>query len=452
MMGFALLLGLFCGAEAPPLRTLEYSPGPADNPLKGLVPYAGTHAGKFPHSMEFNYLPFSALVVGPQRHDWRALEKLLDDIASRRHQAVVRIYLEYPGKKNVIPEFLVAGGLKVHKYRYTETQPEPPAPIETPDYANPALRKELQAFVAAFGAKYDGDPRLAYVTAGLLGTWGEWHTYPRTELFAKKDVQAEVMDAYAAAFRKTPVLLRYPAGDRDEAHAANAERPFGYHDDSFAWATLDTGRHQDDWFFVPALKAAGPAALAKWQTQPIGGEIRPEAWGKVFDEKPPTDKRIQNFRRCVDETHATWQMDSGMFNKPQSAARIKNGIAEVRRMGYDLHVAKAGVAREGAGVRIAVELENRGVAPLYYDWPLEYGALDAAGKLLKTFPAAGKAAGLLPGAPARTWTDTVAEIPANATQLALRVKNPLPTGLPVRFANREQDAVAPGWLVLGAAR
>ena len=101
------------------------------------------------------------------------------------------------------------------------------------------------------------------------------------------------------------------------AGAANADRPFGYHDDSFAWATLDTGRKGDEWFYMAALKAAGPPALDKWKSQPIGGEIRPEAWGKVFDERPGL-KQIQDFRQCVEVTHATWLLDSGMFNRNQS--------------------------------------------------------------------------------------------------------------------------------------
>ncbi len=144
----------------------------------------------------------------------------------------------------------------------------------------------LRSFIAAFGAKYDGDARIGFITAGLLGTWGEWHTYPRSELMASKQVQAEVMDAYEAAFKKTPILLRYPANEKAWAHAANHLRHLGYHDDSFAWATLATGRKEDDWFFMPAMKAAGKSALEKWKTSPIGGEIRPELWGQIFDDQP----------------------------------------------------------------------------------------------------------------------------------------------------------------------
>jgi predicted alpha/beta superfamily hydrolase len=429
-----------------PRQALEYAPAPVDNPLRGLVPYAADVRDRFPHSLEFNYLPLSALVVGPDRYDWKSLETLLDDVAGRGHQAVFRVFVEYPGKKECIPPFLVKEGLTVHRY----VNPDAPSTESlTPDYENPRLRKVLKEFIAALGKKYDGDPRIGFLTAGLLGAWGEWHTYPKPELFASKAVQTEVLDAYEAAFQITPILLRYPAGAGHYGQAPNSHRRFGYHDDSFAWATLDTGKKDDQWFFVPALKTAGKDALDKWQTQPIGGEIRPEAWGKVFDEKPG-DPRIQDFRRCVQETHATWLMDSGMFQKKQDPARIVRAEAEVRRMGYEYHVAAVTLTGPANGkLRVRLELVNRGVAPFYYDWPVEYGLIDGKGPVVRTMAGSGKLKGLLPGGQARVWDDTL-DVPAGAYTLGLRVPNTLKNGPPLRFANKTQDAKAKGWLMLTA--
>lgn len=437
-------------ASAAPPSPLAYAPAPVDNPLKGLVPYQADVRGMFPHSLEFNYLPYSAVVKGYDAFEWAPLERMLDAIASRGHQAVFRFYLEYPGKKGVIPDFLLADGLTVHRYLNTNTQPLPPAEVETPDYENVNLRRSLRSFVAALGGRYDGDPRVAFITAGLLGTWGEWHTHPRHELFASPTVQTEVMDAFEAAFTTTPVLLRYPAGGQGGRLAANADRRLGYHDDSFAWATLPTGRKEDGWFFMPSLAKAGPDAEAKWKTRPIGGEIRPEAWGEVFDEQPGV-KGIQNFRECVDATHVTWLMDSGMFRRKQDAARIRRAEEQVRRMGYEFHCPQSTIedVRDG---RLAVELlvENRGVAPIYQDWKPEWGLL-AAGKSVKKWPGAGRLTGLLPATPPRAWSETIdiAGVPAGTYTLAVRVPNPLPLGQPVRFANGTQDANAPGWLSLG---
>jgi hypothetical protein len=434
-------------------RTLEYAPAPVDNPLKGLVPYAGERRDTFPHSMEFNYIPFSALVKGYDQFEWKPLEELLDGIAGRGHQAVFRVFLEYPGKKDVIPAFLIKDGLKVQKYLNTNTQPLPPSEIETPDYADANLRKAMKQFVAALGTKYDGDPRIGGITAGLLGTWGEWHDWPRDDLFASKEVQIEVMDAYEAAFRKTPVLLRYPAGDNHKQKAPNAKRPFGYHDDSFAWGTLDSGKKSDGWFFMPLMKAAGPEALDKWKTQPIGGEIRPEAWGKVFDAEPG-EKQIQDFRKCVEATHASWLMDSGMFKKEKTpnAERIKRAEEEVRRMGYEFHVPAVTIGPLTDGtLAVKVELENRGVAPFYCDWPVEFGLLGIDGSVVKTVRGSGKLTGLLPGDKPRVWDEKLdlKDVKAGRYKLALRVPNPLPKGYPIRFANRTQDADTKGWLTLG---
>ena len=439
------------GAIAEERIKLDYAPSPIANPLKGLVPYASDNNVHFPHAMEFSYIAFADLVKDYDTFDWRKMEVLLDDIAGRGHQAVLRIHLEYPGKNDLIPKFLIEDGLKVHKYLNTNTHPFPPSKVETPDYEDKNLRRALTNFIAAFGKKYDGDARIGFITAGLLGTWGEWHTYPRSELFASKTVQSDVMDAYQTAFKITPILLRYPAGDNTWGKSPNALRPFGYHDDSFAWATLDTGKKEDGWFFMPAMKQAGQAALEKWKTHPIGGEIRPEAWGKVFDAQPG-DKNIQDFNKCVDETHASWLMDSGMFVKQASPERKQRAELSVRRMGYEFYVPTCEVSRSGSRLSVKLELQNRGIAPFYYDWKAEYGLI-SAGKVVRTFKSAGKLVGLLPGDKPREWKDEIdlTGVPQGSYTLAVRVPNTLSKGLPIRFANSTQDRDVDGWLSLATA-
>ena len=455
---FSLLLVTGALATSPSVcaevtrHELAYAPAPVDNPLKGLVPYLRSDTNLFPCSMEFNYLPLAALVTGEQQYDWQPLENLLEEAARRGHQAVFRIYLEFPGRTGCCPDYLVKGGLRLHRYNYTNTQPLPHAPIETPDYADPNLRRCLRDFIAALGKRYDGDRRIGFITAGLLGVWGEWHDYPHEELWAGKDVQGEVLNAYAAAFHTTPILLRYPAGEQHHTQTSNAHLPFGYHDDSFAWATLETGRPTDNWFFLPALKAAGPAACDKWKHSPIGGEIRPEAWGKVFDEKPD-DPKIQDFQRCVAETHVSWLMDSGLFQSRTWTAERRTRAAElVRRMGYEFHVPAVTITRDGRRLTVEVEVVNRGVAPFYYDWPVEFALLADHGRVIKEFAGTGKLTALLPGNPARIWKETLdaTDVPTGSYQLAMRVPNPLLKGNPIRFANRTQDQHAAGWLTLAA--
>lgn len=431
-------------------KTLEPAPSPVDNPLKGLVPYQGDRRDKFPHSMEFNYIALSSLVTNYDTYNWKPLDELLNDVSSRGHQTVFRVYLEYSGKLDEIPAFLVKDGLRVTTWQDAETSP---IALNTPDYSNLLLLRVLKSFILALGKRYDGDARIAYITAGLLGRWGEWHDWPRDDLFASPAVQNEVMNAYEKAFKITPILLRYPSKG-DASRAANDARPFGYHDDSFAWSTFDAQHPEKTWYFMALMREAGKNALDKWKTRPIGGEIRPEAWGEVFDATP-RNPQIQDFRQCVDATHVTWLMDSGLFdseNVPEDVQRqrVRRATDEVRRMGYDFTVRNAtlGAIRNNR-LTLQLEILNRGVAPFYYNWPVELGLLDANKRLVHVQRSKNRITGILPDTKT-IWKENldVSKLGKGVYQLVLRIPNSLRNGQPVRFANKTQDADLDGWLTL----
>ena len=436
-----LLLSL-CLTVSVAAASLEYVAAPPDNPLKGLAPYVG-QAKDFPHSLEFQYFPLKELMTGPNAFDWRPIEKLITNVSARGCQTVFRVFLEYPGKPCAVPQFLLDAGVKITEW--TNNSPHHGRSY-TPDYADPRLRSALTNFIAALGARYDGDPRIGYITAGLLGSWGEWHTYPRRDLWANVKTQAEVMDAYEAAFKKTPVLLRYPAGNDDKYYAANHTRRLGYHDDSFAWATLPDGKQSDHWYFMVLMQKAGPAALEKWRTQPIGGEVRPETWRGLWDV-PSSTPPGQEFLRCVEATHATWLMDSSIARKLTPEQR-ERALAGERRLGYEFHIADAEVKTAPGELIAQATVVNKGVAPFYSDWPVEVGVLDAAGHVVKTWCPGWKLNALLPGEK-RAWefhTD-IATLPVGTYHLLVHVPNPMPNGRPLRFANRDSDQ--PGWVTLG---
>lgn len=422
---------------------------PPDNPLKGLVPYATSDVERFPHSLEFDYVKLSEIMVGRDQFDWEPMETRLNLIASRGCQGVFRVWIEYPNEPSGLPTFLRQEGVKV--VEWTNREEKPPTKNVTPDYEDERLVVACEQVIAAMGERYDGDPRLGFLTAGLLGAWGEWHTWPRDSLFASKATQTRILTAYAKAFTKTPVLLRYPAGEDDPTYVGNAERPFGYHDDSFAWGTLKTSKPDDSWFFMNLLETAGENALSKWKSHPIGGEIRPEIWGQIFDARP-RHKQAQDFAECVKQTHVTWLMDSGLFEKKSSQERIQRAKAAVQRMGYDFLVRSARIDQlETKQLEIELQLVNQGVAPFYADWPMELAALSARGEVLQQYPVDWKLKGILPSDQATRWLTRLPrdELPEQAVTLALRVIQPLPKGKTLKFANAEQDRDAKGWLSLG---
>ena len=451
-----LIILLFCCLTAIPSRAVafSYAPAPVDNPLKGVVPYVSQHPhGRFPHSMEFTYIPMRDLMNRTRDadgsphyiYDWTLIEKRIKTATARGCQLIFRVYLEYPEHPIAVPQFLIDDGLKITEW----THPKENKTNCTPDYEDPRLHQAIKVFIAAMGKKYDGDSRVAFITAGILGKWGEWHNWPRGELFASPQVQQEVMDAYATAFKTTKILLRYPAGIKDFSHASNAGAPFGYHDDSFAWATLDTGESANSWYYMALLKKAGPQALNKWKTFPIGGEIRPELWKAAFTDQPHSKQ--QDFDQCVRQTHATWLMDTGLSSPryPLPESRYERAIQSVQRMGYELHISNADCQRKNDQLDVSITIENRGVAPFYYDWSVELALLNRQGDPVHIWKMPWKLSTVLPNEPA-VWKSGLLTLPENSEKdlrVAIGIPNPMTEGKPLRLANIYHP-VTSAWLLL----
>ena len=297
--------------------SLVYASAPPNNPLKGFMPYSGSYT-TFPYSMEWNYLPLRSLMTGPTNFNWASLDQLLINDASRGHQTVFRVYLDYPTLSTGIPQYLLDAGLTTYSYNDYGNN----GISVCPDYESPLLDQALTNFIAALGARYDGDPRIGFITVGLLGYWGEWHTYPETQWFASVAVQEEVLTAYANAFSKTKLLVRWPSGTNSPAQR------IGYHDDSFAYQTIDP----PSYMFLALLKAAGETN--KWQTQPIGGEVYPPEQSCIWDTNQPSCVPAgQDFNTCVKLTHASWMINQGVFSPGFTGAQKSLALAGARSWG-----------------------------------------------------------------------------------------------------------------------
>jgi hypothetical protein len=472
-------------APAQPVwAALDYAPAPADNPLKGFMPFYDAYssvtapiANRFPHSMEWFYVPLKNLMNGPDSFTFETgLEPQLISIASRGHQAVFRVYLDYPGRPSGIPNFLLDGGLKVRDYAFFGNRP---GDSVSPNYDDPKLVAALEHFIAALGKKYDGDPRIGFITVGLVGFWGEWHTWPmdgytqETSLLkAQADpneenwmptdaIQLRILKAFDAAFNQTRLLVRYPVVRTGPQDAAPYRRVtyqsvnlnMGYHDDSFAYETT----FGSEWYFMGRMEWRG--AINKWKTEPIGGELRPEIQLGIWLDPPRKD--AEDFSATVDATHASWLIAHALFTsstmQPGSPA-YERALAGARRLGYEFYVSAAQLAdiRAGGPFQVKIRIQNTGVAPFYYRWPVELGVLDASGKLAATWDPAWDLTQILP-AEAGTgaiqaelkYTNPAPDLPKGSYTLLMRGVNPLPNGAPLKFANQTQDQDINGWVTLG---
>ena len=329
-------------------------------------------------------------------------------------------------------------GVTVEKY----------SPVQEWDYNDPEMMSMLTGFVSALGQQYDGDPRLAFITHGLVGFWGEGHTYPMNGKVSGENPSGEnwmpsaanqntLIDTWDGAFQVTPTLARYPS-------AETVKCGVGYHDDSFGYATMDTA----DWHFLPKLKEA--KADQAWQQHPIGGEVYPGI--QECSVRNPgscmasgSNGGTVDINASIKATHASWLVDNWAFTTTLNGSERERTVQASAETGYDLAVARWRM-RNG---KVEVQIANNGVAPFYYNWNVEAVAINTSngmevgrttlsGDLRKV--AVGKT---------QTFSGQLPADPAGENTILVRVVNPLESGQPLRFSSAGQDQTLPGYLTLG---
>ena len=430
-------------------QPLETTAARTDNPLKGFMPFGQQldhNATNFPYTMEWFYLPLNAVVKGEKNYDWSQFETELEAIKSRGHQAAFRFYLDYPGEKTGVPDYLLGpGGIDQSRhYDFFDNK----GISFSPDYNDQRVQALMKDFVAALGKKYDGDPRIGFITTGLIGFWGEQHTTPMNgrvsadnpngeNWMPPRDVELSVYRAWDQAFNATKLLNRSPAKDLSDMNV-------GFHDDSFAYSTLPTAA----WHFLSYMQEAGLSN--RWQTEAIGGEIQPPVQMCVFDESIPCEegKQAENFDEALQGTHASWLMVRRAWDPGYTGAALEKAKAAHASLGYDFAATESRIQNTNSTTTVSLKITNRGVAPFYYNWPVEFSILDANGTAVATQKVDANLPSLLPG----QTTELTTTLPTAEGTVAVRIPNAMQGGAPIKFANTTQDTDYPGYLTLGTTK
>ncbi|WP_428936302.1 carbohydrate-binding protein [Streptomyces sp. ACT015] len=468
-----------------PVHTLARADAPLDNPLKGFArfyqPGANQNTG-YPHALTWSYFGLSEVMKNAAdcgSYDWSVLDAALDESASYGNQTALRFYIEYPGGSGSHPADAIppcfAGHVANRTNAYWNTV--------SPDYDSTYLLDALKKFIAAFGARYDGDPRVGFIHMGLIGLWGEWHTWPYdTDTssdaypnYMPTDAHgAQIVQAYDKAFTHTKIEVRYP----ESAGGAADDLPaVGFHDDSFCYRE---GSPAAGVTLPVSMGGAGYSQLQKeldrgvenrWTTASMGGEVRPEIQPTAFASWPGGSGAVDDMKACLELEHTTWKMNEGSAAYAPDDPKV---AAAVRLMGYDLGVDRAYFHDTAQGTTtIGVRMTNDGVAPFYYPWTVSLGLKDASGTVVKSWATPWDLRQVMP-AKIRAFPDwgvgadptyldygyaryfdtsvDLSGVAPGGYQLVMKAKNPLENvsaaAKKLRFATSGQNA--DGWLALGA--
>ena len=391
------------------LATHTYTQAPTPSsyvvqPLSGIAPYffPGTdYSSYFPSPLMWSYFGLSEVMTDPNdctKFDWTLFDEALDESAVWGRQVVFRFYLEYPGgtgshPANATPQCLINQGVTMQSNPYWGST--------HPVWDDPRTIQTLENFINAFAARYDtsgpnggADPRIAYMTAGLIGLWGEWHEWPYDGVVDTPDMMAsaatvqQIVSTYQQAFHNIQVEIRY-------AYLAGvaADPAIGLHDDSWDYRETNNGALCGD--TLPQTLGGCPYSFLqyeldyglenRWLGQSIGGEARPEIQGSIYSSWPNGSGQVDSPKASTELSHVTWLLNQTGAQGGYSPTD-PNIIAGVGEMGYKLYVPQANFNNSvGTSFNVGVTIENLGVAPFYYPWTVALALLDGSGNVVKTW-------------------------------------------------------------------
>jgi hypothetical protein len=359
-------------------------------PMTGLVFWTTSeHNRTASIQLEYSYMKYGDVVRERGQYDWTMMDRLLETVAARRHQAIVRFYYVYPGNPTTVPAYIKA----LPDYHETRGRSEE-KPTAFPDWSHRELQEFTLEFYEKLAARYDVDPRLAFIETGF-GLWAEYHIYsgPMTlgKTFPDKSFQSAFARQLGRVFRKTPWMISVDAAAASRApfaaHPDLLKIPFGVFDDSFLCQQHER-ENEPNWNFF---------GRDRWKRAPAGGEI---SYYRTHDQRQALAADGPYgipFEKAAADFHITFMIANDQ-PKYQKLDRIRAaGLA----CGYKFRILKF----EASASRSRVTVTNTGIAPIYHD---AYLAVDGvrAERSLK---------GLLPG---ETRTD---EIPAGGTAPKLTI-------------------------------
>lgn len=340
------------------------------NPFIGSAAWADDPSPREqPFTLVYANLRWAELEPEPGVYDFDAFEEAshFDKWRAEGKRLILRFVMDLPGEKKHmdIPKWLydlTGGDGKHYKTPYGRGY--------CPDYGNTELIAAHDRAIRALGARYDGDPFLAFVQLGSLGHWGEWHVHEKAGTMPDEAVRDRYAQAYLDSFSHAKLMMRRPFRFAERNGLGLFNDMAGDPEATETW--LDWITHGGEYGETgeDALRAMPDG----WKTAPIGGEramaITPE---ELLGEN------LERTLSLLAESHASW-IGPGSFVDIEQGGTLQSALDQVSRaLGYRLRVSNAQLTVSEDGASLALTWENDGSAPFYFDWKPVIRVTDQAG-------------------------------------------------------------------------
>lgn len=441
------ILFIFCcfGQTWQPLTYDSLKSGLETNPLKGFATiFNPDPTSTFPATVQGKLFGLDEVMFGPNTFDWQVIDDFLDDMSEQGKHSYLQVNIDPAFGNTHLPPYLFP---LVDTFFYDDPNPVSPVDDLCPDWNDPDLIDAMVTFIDSFGMRYDNDDRVYMIHLGLYGMWGEWHigdvALVRPEFDMTEDNKALIANAYADAFPNTLLLARFPEN-------MPIPQDYGYSDGLFFTESISD---VNNFFFHNTLKINN--ADLNWKHVPIGGEITPEIQSELWDNWPNTIG--QDVLQSFDSIRPSFLFSHHHFTDQivENTAEWDNSIRAIREMGYSLFIDSVRFSAANGMPVIEANILNRGIAPFYGDWEIEFSAIDVNNQVINLGTSTWALHLIQPDTEInyRSFHSNVF-LPDGDYTLLLKVKNPIEAytisdAPEFTFANESQNQDLQGAITLG---
>jgi len=335
--------------------TLEEIDDVLANPFKGFAPWVGSKNPVYETKLQQATFGWADLEPQKGQYNWSYLERNWGNIAQTGKRVGFRVAAEIPGSgKNDTPQWVIDQGVAMRPYSIDGEQGF------APDWDDSLFLAAHHDFIIALGERYDNDPRVAWIDIGSYGFWGEWHVWMNESLAATQATKKSILDDYFEAF---PTKHKVIAFDDNFATGYVTDHGGGIRNDCL-------GTDDSNNWYLESLNSIDPSLNERvWKTAIITGEFCGSSYGAIVGT---TDRFELNYA-FIQQTHWSYIGSAGGAIQPQNDEHRANLDKLHKKLGYRFvlrNVDHEKSVNTGSFITVTINIENKGVAPFYYDWPL----------------------------------------------------------------------------------
>nr|WP_280139548.1 beta-galactosidase [Aquimarina amphilecti] len=160
-------------------------------------------------SVGFQYIKWKDFEPTNGNFDFNAVEDVINRPGSAGKHVILRLYTDWFGTEQdsdagpqwLYTDFGVSRLQSGNKY--------------ITDYNNPNYINQAIEAIEALATRYNNDPRVYNIQIGILGYWGEWHTfsYDDPNFNISETAKNQIITSYKSNFSNKKIMGRYPWRD-----------------------------------------------------------------------------------------------------------------------------------------------------------------------------------------------------------------------------------------------